>query len=385
MKSSAKNALLALAAAAPSYGLAPPQEAQLQYRVSQYQENDMPANRVASGSTQRYQISVQQLQWQTPIAGQWLLNMQGSYESLSGASPQQTFENSSGQSEVIMSGASINEQRSDAQLQLSRYFSHGTLGGGLYYSTENDYQAQAWNLAGSLELWSGMTTLNAGLSQSDDRLNPSDTRLSVNRQLADDQTRSRQEAYLGISQILNKYEVLQLTLGYSQSSGYLSDPYRNIDLRPNNRDSQTLTLMYRFFMKPWNGAAHWNYRLYHDSWGVDSHTLELRWYQNLGRFIGRNWRANIGSRFYRQQAADFYSLASSASGNAQSSDARLSAYGAITLELGIDLLWSHALEFSLSGQSYRSRESWGAQGSKAAEAPALVNYQLVSAGVLYRY
>ncbi|MCD8523330.1 MAG: DUF3570 domain-containing protein [Saccharospirillaceae bacterium] len=385
MKPSAKSALLALAATAPVHALAPPQDAELRYRISQYQEQDIAANRVATGATQRYQISVQQLQWQTPLAGQWLLNLQGSYESLSGASPLQTFENSSGQSEVIMSGASIDESRQDAQIQLSRYFSRGTLGGGWYYSSENDYQAQAWNLAGSLELWAGMTTLNAGLSQSDDRLSPVDTSLSVNRQLADDQSRQRQEGYLGISQILNKYEVLQLTLGYSQSSGYLSDPYRTIDLRPDNRDSQTLSLMYRFFMKPWDGAAHCNYRLYRDSWGVDSHTLELRWYQNPGRFIGRDWRANIGSRVYRQQAADFYSLASSASGAAQSNDARLSAYGAITLELGIDLLWSHALEFSLSGQRYRSRESWGPQGSEAAEAPALVNYQLISAGVLYRY
>lgn len=381
MKPRAKSALLALAAAAPVHALAPPQEAQLQYRISQYQENDMPANRVASGSTERYQISVQQLQWQTPVAGQWLLNMQGSYETLSGASPLQTFENSSGQSEVIMSGASIDESRQDAQLQLTRYLRNSTLGGGLYYSSENDYQALAWNLAGSLELWSGMTTLNAGISQSDDTLSPSDSSLSVNRQLADNQSRKRQEGYLGISQILNKYEVLQLTLGYSQSSGYLSDPYRNIDLRPDNRDAQTLSLMYRFFMKPWDGAAHWNYRFYHDSWGVDSHTLELSWYQNLGRY----WRATLGSRLYRQKAADFYSLASTASGNAQSNDARLSAYGAITLELGVDLLWSQALQFSISGQNYRSRESWGPDGNKAPEAPALVNYQLLSAGILYRY
>ena len=375
------SAATALLMASQALAATPPDSASLAYQVSHYQEDPLAANRVASGSTSRYQILVHQLHWQTPIAGHWLLDAGGSYESMSGASPLQTFTNSSGQGEVIMSGASIDEQRTDARLQLTRYFSAGTLAGGLYASEENDYSSRAWNAAASIELNQALTTINLGFSHSDDQLSPTDPQLSVNRQLADGQEKKRDEVYVGVSQILNKYEVIQVTAGYGISEGYLSDPYRSIDRRPDERSSQTLNLMYRFYVAPIAGAVHLDYRFYTDNWDVDSHTLEARWLQKFGRTL----RGTLGGRYYRQSAARFYSLSPTDSGGLQSSDARLSSYGALSIEAGIHWQLSAALELSLHWSAYQSQENLGPDGSSAPEAPALVDYSVSRFGVLYRY
>lgn len=376
----ATSALLLLAAA-QAEAISPPANDSLAYQVSLYQEQDMPANRVASGSNQRYRIETHQLAWEKNLSSQWHLSTGGSYETMSGASALQTFTNSSGQGEVVMSGASIDEQRYDLHASLTRYFASATLSGGLYHSDENDYQANAWNLSASQEILRGMTTLSAGFSRSDDRLQPTDASLSVNRQLADGERKQRQEGWLGVSQILNKYEVLQLTLGAAQSSGYLSDPYRTIDRRPDQRNSHTLALMYRFYMKPWAGAAHWNARFYSDDWGLQSQTLEFRWLQKATRSL----RWELGLRLYRQSAADFYSLAATDSGAEQSNDARLSSYGAVTTEAGAYWQATDALELSFNWSLYNSKESWGPDGNNAPEAPALVNFSVSRLGVLYRY
>ena len=370
-----------LMAASQALPATPPDGSGIAYQISQYQEDPAPENRVASGSTERYRILVHQVQWHTPLADQWLLEAGGSYESMSGASPLQTFTNSSGQGEVIMSGASIDEQRTDARLQLTRYFPAGTLGGGVYASEENDYSARAWNVATSVELNQALTTINLGFSRSDDQLSPTEPQLSVNRQLADGQGKYRDEAYLGVSQILNKYEVIQITAGYGRSYGYLSDPYRTIDRRPDERTNQTLNLLYRFYVAPFNAAIHGDYRFYRDDWQVTSHTLEARWLQKFGPA----WRVTLGGRYYRQSAADFYSLASVDSGDFQSNDARLSSYGALSIETAVHWAFSRQTEFSLHWSNYQSRESWGADGSSAPEAPALVNYSVSRLGIYYRY
>ena len=83
------SSLLALASACPTMA-AVPGDNQLGYRFSQYQEADTPANRVASGSSQRYDISIHQLHWRQTLADSWQLQADASLESMTGASALQT-------------------------------------------------------------------------------------------------------------------------------------------------------------------------------------------------------------------------------------------------------------------------------------------------------
>ena len=45
-------------------------------------------------------------------------------------------------------------------------------------------------------------------------------------------------------------------LGYTQLSGYLSDPYRITDLRPEERGQSTLDMQYRTFSTSLAAAVH---------------------------------------------------------------------------------------------------------------------------------
>ena len=373
------SSLLALASACPTMA-AVPGDNQLGYRFSQYQEADTPANRVASGSSQRYDISIHQLHWRQTLADSWQLQADASLESMTGASALQTYANDAGQSEVIMSGASIDESRRDIRLGLGRYFSEGTIKAGMYHSQENDYRARALNISGELELNQAHTVLSVGYGLSNDRLNPSDAIGIAQRQAADGESKKSRDLYFGVSQIINRYEVIQLTLAQRYQQGYLSDPYRSLDVRPDERLGSSISVLYRWYLTRLDAAMDWVYRYYKDDWQVASHALEARWLQDLTQYV--RWRGSL--RAYQQSEAEFYSLSASREGSFQSSDSRLSAYGALTLGLGLDFLLQ-SFTVSIDWAQYESREQWGPAGQDAEEAPSLVNYQLMSLGLLYRY
>ncbi|NDE70066.1 MAG: DUF3570 domain-containing protein, partial [Actinobacteria bacterium] len=49
----------------------------------------------------------------------------------------------------------------------------------------------------------------------------------------------------GVTQVMTRNDLVQLTLRHSQGSGYYSDPYKAFDERPRSRDSNS-------FLVRWN-------------------------------------------------------------------------------------------------------------------------------------
>ncbi|HTR00167.1 MAG TPA: DUF3570 domain-containing protein, partial [Candidatus Acidoferrum sp.] len=138
------------------------------------------------------------------------------------------------------------------------------------------------------------------------------------------------------------------------------------------------TTAWRQFVPAADAALHVNYRYYHDSFGVDSHTLELQWYQNLGK----HWQLVPGVRYYAQGAADFFhSLSQFGTTTPSSSDYRLSSYGAISTSLKAQVTLAR-FTLSAGGERYHSNASMGLDGETS---PALVNFTRWTLGVDYRY
>ena len=73
-KITALSALSAAALAIPSHGEAVPEDKQLSYRYSSYQEADAPRERVFQGSLERYSIDVHQLGYRAPLGDSWNLS-----------------------------------------------------------------------------------------------------------------------------------------------------------------------------------------------------------------------------------------------------------------------------------------------------------------------
>jgi len=148
---------------------------------------------------------------------------------------------------------------------------------------------------------------------------------------------------------------MQVNYSFSDSSGYLSDPYKALsvvdgvsgdaialppadgpshlnyyELRPDNRAKHSLYTQAKYYMD--GKVLDASYRYMTDDWEIDSHTIDLRyrWPLNNGNYLEPHLR------FYIQTAAEFYQL-SLVDGEPlpeyASSDYRLGDFDAITAGL----------------------------------------------------
>ncbi|HET8707829.1 MAG TPA: DUF3570 domain-containing protein, partial [Pseudomonadales bacterium] len=67
-------------------------------------------------------------------------------------------------------------------------------------------------------------------------------------------------------------------------------------------DQSIFNLNYVQHIAATDAALHFNYRYFHDNWGIASHTLESTWIQPFGK----RWTIAPKIRYYSQTAADFY-------------------------------------------------------------------------------
>ena len=276
-----------------------------------------------------------------------------------------------------MSGASIEDTRMDLNVKTTRYYESGTasvIGG---YSTEDDYEAFNLGLEGSVDVNEKMTTLMGGVGYSDDTITPTQTP-GFNR--VTDESKYTATTFVGIAQIINAQSAFQTSINYAYSDGYLSDPYKQTDQRPDTRSSIAWNSRYRYYLGDLDAAIHADYRLYADDWDMVSHTMGLEWHQN----IDPNLRVIPSFRYYSQSQADFYNpIDVPGAVGEKSSDYRLSPFGAVTFGLS-------AVAHSYNWKVIVSAERYVADGALAMgrvdkEHPGLLQYTLVTLGFDYSF
>ncbi|MES2624382.1 MAG: DUF3570 domain-containing protein [Pseudomonadota bacterium] len=382
MKSHTLLALTASAMALPGIASlakadAAPTESTLSYRASTYQEDDLPAIHRLAGSVERYDIDVHQLRLLMPVGETYSLTVNSSYESMSGASPWYAVRRIDGSPGIVMSGATISEQRRDLNVSGRKYLTNGAVGINLAVSHENDYDSISGGFDGERHFNDNLTTLAAGLSYSSDEIDPSDPEL-FNR--VTDETKHSESVFMSVSQILNQTSVIQTGLNITHLSGYLSDPYKLNDKRPDSRTQTSWTTSWRKYITRADAALHADYRYFHDSFGINSHTIDLNWYQN----IGANFQLIPGVRYYSQTEADFFTPTLNFTGTLpfQSTDYRLSAYGAVSGSL--KLQWQiHDFTLSLAAERYHSNADYAF--SDGPQSPALVSFNRYSFGLDFQF
>jgi len=224
------------------------------------------------------------------------------------------------------------------------------IGGGI--SVEDDYDSSWGNINGRWDFNQKLTTLNLGLSYTN-----SDTYAIIDHDastyiirdkdydpyvIIDDGglgkpniiTGNKQDwsTSLGLTQILNRDALMEASLGYTRSTGYMANPYKTVAIafidpltqqdqcpqadfgllcadiralleqRPNERNQWTGNLRYVQHIDTLDAALHFGYRIFSDDWGITSHTFETDWVQPLGN----GWTVTPRIRYYSQDAADFY-------------------------------------------------------------------------------
>ncbi|MAT94038.1 MAG: hypothetical protein CME59_15730 [Halioglobus sp.] len=352
---------------------APPEYTELGLRYSKYKEDDIPGRKSFGSGSERYDIDVAQFHLLAPVADSWSVALDVAWEDMSGASPWFVGESADGDPRVIMSGASIEDTRTEVSVNTRYYYDRGNAGLSYTNSDEDDYQSDAVSLDGAFNSADGMRTYAAAISASWDDIEPTQGAVPTNTLQDDKDIRS---AWIGVSQIVSKRAIVRFGLSYTYRDGFLTDPYKNRDSRPDERKEWTASAGYRHFFQQQDAALHVDYRYFDDDWDVVSHTLDLSWHQNVNDQL----QLIPFLRYYSQDEAEFFDVVADTSQRYYADDYRLSAFGAFTygLRLRRELgNWS----LNLAGERYKSDESWGLYSGD--EAPGLVDYWRYSLGVDY--
>ncbi len=202
------------------------------------------------------------------------------------------------------------------------------IGGGI--SVENDYESRFASLGGRFDFNQKQTTINAGVSYSNNQVNAAVNFGGIEILNAIRQDWSTQ---IGLTQVINQDALLNLSMGYTRTTGYQANPYKAavfyykfddpndpsydpslpdgtfmsngfilLEQRPEVRNQLNWNLRLVQYIQPVNAALHFNYSFNLDDWSINAHTFESDWAQPLGN----GWAITPRIRYYSQEAADFY-------------------------------------------------------------------------------
>lgn len=202
--------------------------------------------------------------------------------------------------------------------------------------------------------------------------------------------------HLNLSQVMNRDLLLESGIGLVQSSGYLGNPYKAVDMvfvdtkaepvppdeesglpplwdptveavverRPDYRTQGIWDLRLVQYVPDFDAAIHGGYRFYLDSWGISAHTFDIDWVQPV-----EDWTITPRFRYYSQNGASFYEPYFLFSGaaptrpngqfnlagvplDAYSSDWRLAAYGSFSAGVTVARPIGKALGFEAGFEWY---------------------------------
>ena len=258
--------------------------------------------------------------------------------------------------DVVTTASAYTEKRTQTSLGLDYLRGKTTLSGNFTRSSENDYEANTASFSISQDMFGDLTTVRLGYSLGWD---------TVGRN-GDDNFKEdvrRQHYRLGVSQILTKSLLLDLSWEAITDEGFLNNPYRQVrfiddgnpngygyqpELYPHTRTSNAVALRGLYYL-PYRAVLKAGYRYFTDTWGIDAHTVEL----GYSHPIKERWIVDLGYRWYSQTAADFYSdlFPYQDAQNFLARDKELSTFTSHTFSLGL------SYQFAQGGWGFIDRGS----------------------------
>lgn len=207
------------------------------------------------------------------------------------------------------SPTTIHDTRQQVSASLGHTIDATKVHAGYSFSHENDYLSHSLNAGIDRELFDKNTTLSLGYALS---LNTVGRRDDVNFSRGLD-VHSVSASW---TQIVGEKLLTQLTYELGYASGFQSSPYRFVPVRATLEAAPEMWVMETdpdtrvrhavvFGVNRGLGESssiQGDYRVYHDTWGITSHTLGARLFTKLGKTL----ELRIRERFYTQGRASFY-------------------------------------------------------------------------------
>ena len=321
---------------------------------------------------ERVRVYATSVMLQTPVGSDFILGASAITDAISGASP--AYHNAA--------LVKFSDERNAGDVELTYVGQSGSMSAGLNYSSESDYIARG--ASAKLTRWSEdkNTTWSLGYAVNNDTVNPVNERV-VN---AEKQVKAWIVSW---TQVLGRNDLLQVNLGQSRSQGYLSDPYKVYDERPNSRNLNTLALRWNHHAPSLNTTLRAGLRVAKDDWGIHSQAISAE----LVVPAPYGFTLTPSARAYAQSQANFYVDA----GPPElpfppnpprdwvhySEDTRVSAFGALTVALKLSKKITEDLSVDLKFERYEQRSHWKPGGGS----PGLKDFyaRMTHVGLSYRF
>lgn len=235
-----------------------------------------------------------------------------------------------GPPDVVTAATLFSETRNVLGAGASGTWGPATVSAGYAYGTENDYRSNLIRAGLKLDLAQHNTVIDARYSHSFDSIcdlnqpgvpvllrQPLDTSRGCFSGIASLTTESLNidTVEASLVQTLTRTWVGTVIGSFQHLDGFQSNPYRRVRLNgglfqaqeshPSVRDRGAITLRVRHAIEKWRATVGGDLRLYRDSWGVQSLTVEASWEQPFHK-EKPHWRWAVRARGYVQSSAVFY-------------------------------------------------------------------------------
>lgn len=247
-------------------------------------------------------------------------------------------------------------------------------------SKEKDFTSISGRVGLTHDLNNKATTLSLGLNFEHDKIDPfhhvptGQTPMSGVEPALESESRNVLSVVAGVTQVLKPNWLIQLNYSFGSGKGYQSDPYRFVSLlnpgtgaplqylyeaRPDSRTRHAIYAATKFAFGSF--VTDLSARYYHDSWGIDSITLEGS--EHIP--VGRKFYIEPSVRYYKQSKADFFTYylpSGAALPRYASADSRLDSFTALSFGGTAGFKLTPKIELYANAEMYNASKS-GSYGS----------------------
>jgi hypothetical protein len=224
---------------------------------------------------------------------------------------------SSASIDVLSTASKYSEKRTQTSLGVDYLRGKSTYSVGVIRSKETDYLANTAYFNISQDMFGDLTTVSFGFRRGSNDVYRNIKVAGVKQNDPNFKAKMDSRAYsAGLTQVITRNLIGTLAFEVDTDEGFLNSPYRSVryvspggagfqfdaELYPKTHTSNAASARLRYFL-PWRAAVDGQYRFYTDSWGVKADTLQLEYTHPAWH----SWVFDARYRFYKQNAADFYS------------------------------------------------------------------------------
>jgi len=223
---------------------------------------------------------------------------------------------SSASVDVKLTASPYSERRTQKSLGFDYLRGKTTYSVNYINSEESDYKADTASFGLSQDMFGDLTTLSLGYRRGWNDVFRN-LKQADGSKIHDFAATADTRAYMvGLTQILTRSLILNMNFEVDTDQGFLNSPYRSVryvdptaalgfsfepEVYPHTHTSSAVSGRLKYFL-PYRAAIDGSYRYYNDTWGIGAHTVELTYTQPW-----KHWIFDARARYYRQNAADFYS------------------------------------------------------------------------------